>query len=400
MSWPLVCIGDCVEKVASWNPLKSESQTPFFYIDLSSVDKDKKAVDRNGVSKVLPNDAPSRARQIVKSGDVLVATVRPNLNGVALVPEEYEGATASTGYCVLRSEGNRLDSKYLYYWVQTRVFVTDMMEKATGANYPAVSDKIIKESKIPLPPLTEQKRIAAILDKADAIRRKCQQAIQLANEFLRAVFLDMFGDPETKGWKFTTVENMAAKCKGSMRTGPFGSDLKHSEFINEGILVLGIDNAVSNKFRRGKERFISQEKYEQLKRYTVNPGDVLITIMGTCGRCAVVPDDIPLAINTKHLCCITLDKNQCIPSFLHSYFLVHPIARRYLGQKAKGAIMDGLNMGMIKEMPIPIVPINEQKKYESISVKVAKLIENQYEGNEATRNNFLSISQKAFSGEL
>lgn len=87
MSWPSACIGDCVDKVASWNPLKSESEAPFFYIDLSSVDKDKKEVDRNSVSKVLPSDAPSRARQLVKSGDVLVATVRPNLNGVALVPD-------------------------------------------------------------------------------------------------------------------------------------------------------------------------------------------------------------------------------------------------------------------------------------------------------------------------
>lgn len=400
MSWPLVSLGDCVEKIESWNPLKSKSYTPFFYIDLSSVDKDKKIVDRSGVSKVMPNDAPSRARQIVKSKDVLVATVRPNLNGVALVPDDYDGATASTGYCVLRPNYNRLDSKYLYYWVQTSSFVTEMVEKATGANYPAVSDKIIKESKIPLPPLTEQKRIADILDKANSIRRKRQQTIQLADELLRSVFLHIFGDLEARGCEFTTVENMAAKYKGSMRTGPFGSDLKHSEFISKGISVLGIDNAVDNSFKWGKERFISQEKYEQLKRYTVNPGDVLITIMGTCGRCAVVPDDIPLAINTKHLCCITLDKNQCLPSFLHAYFLAHPIARRYLNQVAKGAIMDGLSLGMIKEMPIPIVPITEQKRYEAISIKVAQLIANQNESNEATKYNFFSISQKAFSGKL
>lgn len=400
MSWPLVSLGDCVEKITSWNPLKSRSHTPFFYIDLSSVDKDKKIVDRSAVSKVMPNDAPSRARQIVKSKDVLVATVRPNLNGVALVPVDYDGATASTGYCVLRPNCNLLDSKYLYYWVQTSSFVIEMVEKATGANYPAVSDKIIKESKILLPPLTEQKRIADILDKANSISRKRQQTIQLADELLRAVFLHMFGDLEARGCEFTTVGNMAAKYKGSMRTGPFGSDLKHSEFISKGISVLGIDNAVNNSFKWGKERFISQEKYEQLKRYTVNPGDVLITIMGTCGRCAVVPDDIPLAINTKHLCCITLDKNLCLPSFLHAYFLVHPISRRYLGQVAKGAIMDGMNLGMIKEMPIPIVPINEQKKYEAISIKIAQLIANQNEGDEVAKNNFLSISHKAFLGKL
>lgn len=236
----------------------------------------------------------------------------------------------------------------------------------TGAAQPKLNQKALNSIPIPFPPLTEQRRIVGILDEAfegiATAKANAEQNLQNARALFTAAFRRLTSEAAEKRWTRTTVAEIALGKKGSIRTGPFGSQLLHSEFVDEGVAVLGIDNAVANEFRWDKRRFITPKKYQQLGRYRVFPGDVVITIMGTCGRCAIVPDDIPLAINTKHLCCITLDKSKCLPGYLHAYFLYHPISQEFLAKQAKGAIMAGLNMGIIQELPVLLPPLDRQRQ--------------------------------------
>lgn len=332
----------------------------------------------------------SCATTLLPKGTVLL-TSRAPIGNVAIAGKEM---CTNQGFKSL-IPGDDVDSTFLYYCIKHHA--EKLKALGNGATFKEVSKRVVESFEIPLPTLARQKQIANVLDKSDAVRRKCQQAIELAEQFLRSVFLEMFDGAKTAKWKHSTVGGVARQEKGSMRTGPFGSQLLHSEFTAEGIPVLGIDNVVTNTFRWAKPRFISEEKYSQLRRYTVQPNDVLISIMGTCGRCAVVPEEFPVAINTKHLCCITLDQSLCLPDFLHAYFLYHPSARDYLSRNSKGAIMDGLNMSIIRELPVPLAPLDLQLKYSKLKATVERMVEKQSTALLEAEDLFSSLAQRAFS---
>lgn len=390
MSWPTAKLSD----VAPAKPLKrikGIDESRVLQITLDHIESDSGRLLKYNYA---PASEAGNSTHWFDERHVLYSKLRPYLNKVYL-PDEI--GLCTTELVPMLPNEKVLDRRYLAYFLKSRGFVDWVSSQTAGAKMPRVSMKIFWDFEIPLPPLTEQKRIVAILDKADAVRRKRQQAIHLADEFLRSVFLDMFGDFVDSGWKQSSVEKIASK-KGGLRTGPFGSQLLHSEFVESGISVLGIDNAVDNNFKWGKQRFITPEKYERLKKYTVYPGDVLITIMGTCGRCAVLPEDIPVAINTKHLCCITVDASKCLPDYLHAFFLYHKIARNYLKAATKGAIMDGLNMGIIKEMPILLPPLKLQHKFSAIKKKQRSMLGTMGESDASSL--FGSISSRFFFGSF
>lgn len=271
MRTPEIAIGELVSKCSTWDPRKSD-KNEFIYVDLSSVDNDQKRI--TSAERVSCSEAPSRARQLVKANDVLVATVRPNLNGVALVGAEHDGATASTGYCVLRPNPKKLDARFLFHWVKSPIFIERMIDVATGANYPAVSDAKVKNSLLPFPALTEQKRIAKILDAADALRARRRESIAQLDALLQSTFLEMFGDPVTnpKGWEVATMGNVAEILTGFA----FQSD----QFLSAGqgiALCRGINVAVG-KLNWKERADWDADEYEKLSRFKLREGDIVLAL--------------------------------------------------------------------------------------------------------------------------
>jgi type I restriction enzyme S subunit len=323
---------------------------------------------------------------------VLFGKLRPYL--AKIVCPNFEGI-CSTDILPIAPR-KHVDKRYLLHFLRFPQTVDWVASRATGINLPRISPDSLASLEVPLPPLDEQRRIAAILDKADALRRKRKRALDLLNQLTRSIFYRTFVEQSSRSWPKRSIASLAR----NIRTGPFGSQLLHSEFTDEGVAVLGIDNAVMNEFRWGERRYITRDKYAKLRRYTVLPGDVLITIMGTCGRCAVVPDDVPVAINTKHLCCITLDQTNCLPEFLHATFLEHPDIRQQLGVQAKGAVMPGLNMGIIKSLTIPLPSIDLQQAFVKKIHELKRTLHASRASEFAIKELFESLQQRAFSGQL
>ena len=334
------------------------------------------------------------------------ATNRVPTRTVLLVTRTSVGKVAISGVelcysqdiTALKPNLDQLNIDYLVHFLRSQE--SYLKSQSRGATIKGITKSVLQNLDIPLPPIATQKHIAAILDQAEELRSKRRSAIALLDELGRSVFLEMFGDPYIHGWPIESINEILNGTNGAIRTGPFGSQLLHSEFTDQGIAVLGIDNAVANEFRWGERRFISELKYQELKRYTVKPGDVIITIMGTCGRCAIVPDNIPISINTKHVCCITLDLEKCLPRFLHAYFLIHPIAKKYLEQTMKGAIMSGLNMGIIRAMPIPRPPLALQQQFAERMEAIETLKATHRQSLAKLDTLFASLQHRAFRGEL
>lgn len=219
MSIPTVSLRDIVEAKTGTRTPTALPEESFTYVDVASVDNESKSI--TGSRSLFGSEAPSRARKVIRQGDILVSTIRPNLNAVALVPADLDGQIASTGFCVLRPT-DRVLSEYLFYFVQSQSFVNSLCTLVAGAMYPAVSDSQVLGQRIPLPDVVEQRRIVDLLSRAEGIVRLRRDAQNKAAELIPAIFIDMFGHPTTnpRRWPTNLFGDVGTLDRGKSRHRP------------------------------------------------------------------------------------------------------------------------------------------------------------------------------------
>jgi len=292
---------------------------------------------------------------------------------------------------------NLVDKNYLFLLLPTLNY-----SELTGgaAKGETLNKEKIKNLPIPLPPLPEQKRIVEILSLAEELIQKQKSAIALIDKILMAKFLEMFGDLATnpKGWKVRKLSEIAIREKGAIKMGPFGSQIKKSEFVPTGIKVYGQENVIRNDFSIGN-RFITLQKFKKLKSCEIHPGDVLLTMMGTIGHIAIFPKNAQKGIMDSHLIRIKLNKDLVNHSYLHLLFKTSYL-RHQLETSGHGVVMKGLNATLVKNLKIPLPPIKLQQQFAQIVEEFERKRKEMQNTLETLESLFKVLQKKAFTGEL
>lgn len=304
-------------------------------------------------------------------------------------------ACIGRGLSALRCKKDVLVMKYLLHYL--RANETKIAALGTGSTFKAITISELKKLQIPLPPLSQQQKIANILDAADALRQNDKALIAKYDELTQALFLDMFGDPVSnpKGWEMKKLEDFCEFENGDRSSNyPSGDDIKSS-----GKLFLSSGDIKKGRFIVKDSKFISNDKYNALKRGKCYRNNVLMTLRGNgTGKSAIFDCEYEEGfINAQMV--IIRPNEKCEPNYLVLQ-LNNPAVFKRLVSFNSGSAQPQLSAQSVKEFKVFVPPVNLQNEF----VKRVSLIEEQkaiaQKSLAKSEELFNSLLQRAFKGEL
>lgn len=332
---------------------------------------------------------------ILRSGDVIL-TKDGTIGRVARV-DELPGDATINGTMMLVRPLRRLDYRYLYHVLNGRGFQKLIEDKVSGSSIPHIFQRDMVELEVDLPSIDQQSKIAEILDTLDEAIRGTQAVVAKLKAMKQGLLYDLLTRgidakgslrpphveaphlyKETplgwlpKEWDVLEIQDLLAEVDPAMRSGPFGSALLKEELVSEGIPFLGIDNVHVERFDRGYKRFVTPAKFLQLRRYAVRPNDLMITIMGTVGRCCLVPKDTGEALSSKHIWTISLDSSRYSPYLAMLQVNYSDWVLRHFSQDQQGGTMSAIRSETIRTTQLPVPSIEEQTSIEAILLELSE----------------------------
>ena len=288
-------------------------------------------------------------------------------------------ATINSTMMLIRPNTEFFFSKFIYFYLQGNEFQNLVKEKISGSSVPHIFQRDMVTLQVPLINVHEQKKIAEILTSIDRVIELTEKEIAKLKD-LRFAFAENELNP--RKWGTIQLFTILSDVQNSMRGGPFGSKFRKVEWAKRGTPYLGIDNIHKEYFKKDFKRFVSSKKLPELELYTTFPFDVVVTIMGTIGRCCIIPDDGNSYISSKHLRTMTIDRNKYNVNLLCFQLNYSSWVWKQYADGSQGGTMDAINNDVLKKLALPDIPFNEQERIvkvlssikENIDRKNCKLI--------------------------
>jgi type I restriction enzyme, S subunit len=332
----------------------------------------KYARDRNGI--------------LATKTDVLIAWDGANAGTVGFGLEGYVGSTIS----ILRRKDESIYPPLLGYFLRSKFGY--LQAHTTGATIPHVSRDALESLELGRPPLPEQKRIVAILDKADRLRHLRRYSLQLSDTYLQSVFLQMFGDPSTnpKDWPVEPIQRYIS----FMTSGSRGWAAYYSQ---KGAIFLRIQNIGRNQLLLDDLTYVQPPANTEGQRTRVQVGDLLLSITADLGRTAVIPENFPTAYINQHLALLRLEG---INPVFAAGALNSPGGKAQISRLDREGVKSGLNFDDVRGLKITTPPLSLQEQYARIVQKHERLRAQQREAERQAEHLFQILLHKAFTGEL
>ncbi|MDQ6434350.1 restriction endonuclease subunit S [Mesorhizobium sp. LHD-90] len=265
--------------------------------------------------------------------------------------------------------------------------IKSQVEAGSGSTVGTLTISRANELRIKLPPFSEQRRIAAILDKADALRRKRKRAIELLDSLAQSIFLGMFGDVRVS----ISVADVCSKVTDGTHQSP--------KWATQGVPFLFVSNVRGQNINYETNKFVSYAEFENLTRRTpIEKGDVLYTAVGSYGNAAVVDGETDFVFQ-RHIAHLKTKSEYIVSTYL-SHALESPVVMRQADALARGIAQKTVTLDSLKKFQIPLPPIEEQRRFERMVLTVKKQADRAHMANLHLEKLFSSLRHRAFSGHL
>ena len=406
IEWNQCRLGDVTVPASTWNP-RRDPRPSIRYIDVSAISRDELRIVSEATYSA--DDAPSRARKIVEAGDTIFATVRPTLRRIARIPASLDGEIVSTAFCVLRPDLRAIDADFLYLAIQLESVMEGIAAMESGANYPAVRDVDVLDQIVPLPPLPEQRGIAAILNTIRTALLHQAQCEVNATALKRAAIRTLFTrglrsevpketeiGPVPESWMIVLLNDCAFVQTGVAK----GRKLDDSESIR--VPYLRVANVQDGHLDLTEIKTIPIRTSE-IQRYRLRYDDVVLTEGGDfdkLGRGFIWRSEIPLCIHQNHIFAVRTQRNRLLPEFF-AYQAQSPYGKAYFLKVAhKTTNLACINTTKLKAFPALIPTLDEQREIVAILEAIDHKIDLHRRRRAVLEELFKALLHKLMRGEI